>query len=522
MRFGHYLLIISIFLWLLPLVIFGFWIAGSLQRYHDFVRLRELPVLGHAVNADLYRASEKYLRSGEGLLRDGIVRDWILNGEQDFESLQGFMQEIQHQYGMCDIGIVSDFSETYYGADGWITRLSPNNWERDSWYYLYRDTVPDTNLDAWYNHETGVFYIWINVPIFDNYGHFIGVAGGGVNSYSFADTMHSFSLGSGLNIYLARRDGALIYTTVAGLLKGERTRIHAIWNEDIPEILRRRQDESAGFILEPSGSRGSVLWARYSPEWDSFLIVERSAESVAGYRLGNLAFLIRTGVTFFIILIVVLLLMQRMVGRKFLTIENELEAVKQKTDALNRAHINLQERACRILEETSSSFGSRIGSVASDLILERSREIRSANNALSGFWIQAGKPVLEDEVDLADLCKQLLPRFTPDAMQKGQSLHVNFPKSGLHVQTDPNLFGIVLMEILSGAISHSASGAQILLHGYRIRESAVIDLIFPASVLCSSPGCEALLSEFTRALSIQLSYCSSSGTGLVLRMEFKG
>ncbi|GAB6088945.1 cache domain-containing protein [Spirochaeta dissipatitropha] len=522
MRFTHYLLVVSILLWLVPLAVFGAWIFRDVQERQNFIRLRELPALGHAVTADLNRTAAKYRRVGDKLLQDAYVRDWILAGERDFESLQAFMDKIKQDFDMCNVSIVSNLSETYYAADGRIIRLSPGEWERDGWFYLYREGIPEANLDSWFDHETNMLYIWINVPVLDRNGKFIGLAGGGLNSSGFSETMHSFSRDPGLNIYLARRDGALIYATDNSLLNGKRNYINSIWGMDIIEVLRRRKDVSEGFVLHPGGLNGPALWVRYAQEWDTFLIVERSADSVADTAFSQVRNPLRAGTLFFSVLIVLLILMQRVVGRKFCLVQHELEDVKMRADSLQRAHYYLQERASVVLDEIAANFSTKIGSAAAGVIFEKKKEIRETNEAIDDFWTSGGRPALLDRVDITELSKQHLLRFVPAAVKKGQTLHANFPGTGLFVQTNPGLFGIMLAEILSDVIGSSPQGAKILLNGYKINQSVIIDLIAANQFICSSRDCEILLSRFSHALNIRLSFGRETCAGVALRMEFDG
>ena len=95
----------------------------------------------------LDRTAAEYQRFGHELLRGDFLRDWIVGGEEDEDELRAFLEEIRAQYGMMDASIVSDCSETYYGTDGRTVRISPDNWERDGWYYLYRGEMPEANID---------------------------------------------------------------------------------------------------------------------------------------------------------------------------------------------------------------------------------------------------------------------------------------------------------------------------------------------------------------------------------------
>ena len=245
-----------------------------------FIRDRELPALGLAVSAQLDLAANRYYRAGEDLLEDGFIRDWIRNGEKDVPALVSFMESVRERHQLLDASIVSDPSETYYGTDGRVLRLDPQNWERDGWYYLYRHERQDRSLDCWFYPEADMFTIYVNVPILDRNGQYLGVTGGGIQSERFAELFLSFEENQDLKLYLARRDGQLVYASDKQLLREGNVRLDTLWGDHFHDLLWRNMNDSVGLVLEPETRPGSMLWARFIPDWDTFLIIERCPDSL--------------------------------------------------------------------------------------------------------------------------------------------------------------------------------------------------------------------------------------------------
>ncbi len=248
------------------------------RRIRQFIYEHELPSIGLAVAANLDRTAAKYHRVGEELLRDGFLRDWILDGEQNEQELRAFMEETRARHNMLDASIVSDRTETYYGTDGRTLRLSPRNWERDGWYYSYRELMPESNIDAWYYPETGEIGMWVNVPIRDLDGRFLGVTGGGIDATEFSETMHSYDDHPGIVVYMARPDGQLVYATDRSLLAQPVKHLDELWDGAMIPRLQRSELGSQGVVIRPEGSRGPMLWLRYMQPWDTYLIVEHTPE----------------------------------------------------------------------------------------------------------------------------------------------------------------------------------------------------------------------------------------------------
>ncbi len=248
------------------------------QRIRSFIADHELPAIGMAVSANLDRTAAKYQQVGHELLRGDFLRDWIFGGEEDEEELRAFLEGIRARHGMMDAGIVSDRSETYYGTDGRTVGMSRDNWERDGWYYLYRETMPEANIDTWYFPETGRIGMWVNVSIRDADGSFLGITGGGVEATEFSRVLHSYGELPGINVFLARSDGQLVYASNRNLLK----RPGCI--DDVSTVAITEEVDGtegiAGRRFMPDGPTGSLLWARYSKPWDTFIVIEKTGDIV--------------------------------------------------------------------------------------------------------------------------------------------------------------------------------------------------------------------------------------------------
>lgn len=270
-----HLLSLVVFLAFAVLTIFYAW--QDSRRVEHFVQQYELPSIGMAVAASLDRTAGEYYRIGDEMLRYDFLRDWILAGEKDVEALRRFLSDISLRFHLANASVVSDRSETYYSDDQRIVKLDPNNLSRDGWYYLYRDTLRDTNIDTWYYAEEDKLHIWVNVPIFDDEGEFLGLTGVGVDSDDFTEMLMAYGRLDGVNVYLARIDGQLVYANDRQLLAEQRS-LSYLWNTELNSILTSQDD--AGFLVFPEGDSGAVLWIRYMKSWNTWLVVEKTAQSI--------------------------------------------------------------------------------------------------------------------------------------------------------------------------------------------------------------------------------------------------
>jgi len=196
------------------------------RRIRQLISERELPSIGLAVAANLDRTAAHYHRVGEELLRDGFLRDWILDGERNEQKLRAFMEEIRPRHNMLDASIVSDRTETYYGTDG----------------------------------------------------RFLGVRGAGIDATEFSQTMHSYDDHPGIVVYMARPDGQLVYATDRSLLVQPVKHLDELWDGAMMPRLQRSELGSRGVVVQPEGIHGPLLWLRYMEPWNTYLIVEHTRE----------------------------------------------------------------------------------------------------------------------------------------------------------------------------------------------------------------------------------------------------
>ena len=270
-----HLLSLVVFLAFVALTSFYAW--QDSRRVKHFVQHYELPSIGMALAASLDRTAGEYHRISDELLYDDFLRNWILSGEKDVDALRNFLGDVSLRFHLADASLVSDRSETYYSDDRRIVKLDPDNLSRDGWYYLYRDTLRATNIDTWYYVEEDKLHIWVNVPLFDDAGEFLGLTGVGVDSEDFSNMLMAYGRLEGVNVYLARVDGQLVYANDRQLL-AEQGNLNDLWNTDVSSLYDN-QDVS-GLMISHRDDSGALLWIRYMESWNTWLVVEKTAQSI--------------------------------------------------------------------------------------------------------------------------------------------------------------------------------------------------------------------------------------------------
>ncbi|PKF62017.1 hypothetical protein CW745_08510 [Psychromonas sp. psych-6C06] len=265
-----------VFITFVVLTIFYAWQDN--RRIKHFIQTHELPSIGMALSASLDLTAGEYYRISNEMQRDDFLRNWIVAGEKDIDALRQFLKNVDSRFDLADVSVVSDRSETYYSSDSRVVKLDPKNVQRDGWYYLYRDTLKSTNIDTWYYTEKDELHIWVNTPLFDKKGDFLGLTGVGVNGEDFSNMLMAYGRLDGLNVYLSRSDGQLVYANNRQLLAEQRN-LNELWQTDLTAVLNNT-DNSGLVLVNELDTDEAMLWMRYMEPWNTWLVVEKTAQSI--------------------------------------------------------------------------------------------------------------------------------------------------------------------------------------------------------------------------------------------------
>lgn len=328
------------------------------RRIKHFIQTYELPSIGMALSASLDLTAGEYYRISNEMHRDDFLKDWILTGEKDKEALRNFLKDVSNRFHLADASVVSDRSETYYSSDSRVVKLDPKNTKRDGWYYLYRDTLRSTNIDTWYYAEKDELHVWVNTPLFDKKGDFLGLTGAGVNGDDFSNLLMTYGRLDGVNVYLARLDGQLVYANNRQLLAQQRN-LNELWQTDLTAVLNNT-DNSGSVLSSEVDTGGTMLWIRYMKAWNTWLVVEKTAKSIqsrinqswkTSALLGGIL-----GILLFLVIFIALAYIRRQVDEKTHKLEHQA-GVDPLTGLYNRLSLSkfIEHEIIKLREKQSVS-----------------------------------------------------------------------------------------------------------------------------------------------------------------------
>ncbi len=277
----------SRFLPILATLILGGFTCLSLLSY---LRARELmdrqitsgtlPVASDAIVSQLeYLLLKPMLASGL-MGGNNFVEDNLLSGELKPALIQDYLARIQSQTGAITSFLISDRSLRYYHPTGILKQISSRD-PQDRWYYRFRESGRsiEINIDrdtADLNRTT----VFINVPLRDRGGRFLGATGLGLDLRGLQQRLRSYQQRYGARILLVDREGQIALASDQS--RGRLEQIEGL-SKALPRVLAK------GSSTEVISQQGRKLFIRANPipetDWHLVVIQQRTAEQSAFINL---------------------------------------------------------------------------------------------------------------------------------------------------------------------------------------------------------------------------------------------
>ena len=213
-------------------------IIGSVINYHKNVQDTQtqlqttaLPLSVDNIYTEVQQRMIEPLLVSSLMANDTFLRDWILEGENDVDSVMRYLTHIQQKYDIFTTFLVSDKTKTYYHPRGIIDIINAQN-SADKWYFNFISQSEPYEINLDHNANLGDFLVmFINHKVMDYNNQVLGVTGVGVRLVNIEEMLRSFKTKYKYDVYFIAQDGEItLYSK--GLNK--RGNIHTI--EGLKEI----------------------------------------------------------------------------------------------------------------------------------------------------------------------------------------------------------------------------------------------------------------------------------------------
>lgn len=402
------------------------------------------------------------------MAHDTFVRDWVLGGERNPDSIVRYLAEVKLKYDTVSSFLVSANSGKYYYADGVLKTVQPGN-PADKWFYRVRDMAEpyETNIDPdMANRNT--MTIFINYRVLDYEGRFIAATGVGLTLDTVNKLIDRYQEQFRRRIFFVDPQGTIV---LAGKSMSEiRGSIRNM--EGIGTLAERiLQTGSTHTHLEYTRNDAQVMVnSRFIPELGWFLIVEQEdLEETAPVRrifLINLAIAAVAGLLVFGILLPAINRYQR-----------RIEAMAR--EALDNAGRELERAADQqqFVAMVSHEFRTPLAIIDASLqtlrqleadtppdVTARHRKIHRASARLQEL---IGNYLTGDRLSHSEAAVRMEPLALCDLVaatgrrSEWPQLHMEVAEETATVQGDPELLRIAFSNLVSNAMKYSPEDSPI-------------------------------------------------------------
>ena len=287
---------------------------------------QDLPLTSSNIYSEIQRDLIRPVVISSTMASDTFVRNWVLRGERNVAELAGYLAEIKQRYGAFSSFFVSERTGNYYTGDGLLKRVSPKE-PRDEWYYRVREmSAPfEINVDPDLANKDALT-IFINYPVYDFTGRFIGATGIGLTVESVQRLVNEYQARYARTIYFVDTKGRIVI--------GDSNRQGSLDQDPgIAPIQKKILTDGRGSYRFVREGETYMLHVNYLPELKWYLFVEQNEDkALASVRQ---ALVLGLALSFLVTLIVLYLIYLTM-GRYHARLEEM--AVKDKLTGLFNRH----------------------------------------------------------------------------------------------------------------------------------------------------------------------------------------
>lgn len=144
------------------------------------------------------------------MAHDTFLRDWIMEGEKDVDSVARYLTQIQQKYDIFTTFLVSDKTKSYYHPRGIIDIINQQN-SADKWYFDFKAQNEPYEINLDHNANLGDFLVmFINYKVMDYSDQMIGVTGVGVRLLNIEQMLGSFKSKYKYDVYFVDQTGEIM------------------------------------------------------------------------------------------------------------------------------------------------------------------------------------------------------------------------------------------------------------------------------------------------------------------------
>ena len=232
--------------------------------------------------------------AADSFLHQALRYESASPSESELKSMQNYLGGIRSKFGYNTAFVVSNASKNYYTQGGIAKVLDPAGDAHDAWYKRFVDQNLDHTLKIGVDEtRKNAWMLYVDVRIEDADKNMLGVCGVSVGLQNLQKMLKALEQSDNIRITIVDKDGHL-------QLNNESLNIDTA---ALIKLLEKQPSDQ--FVLERLN--GARLVARYIPELDWYLVVQRDGEKLINTFMNAALY---TGAGFLVTLIVLLMLLR--------------------------------------------------------------------------------------------------------------------------------------------------------------------------------------------------------------------
>ncbi|OMH26597.1 sensor domain-containing diguanylate cyclase [Motiliproteus sp. MSK22-1] len=273
---------------LVSLILIGGFLITNVSSYYvsknslrEAIIDNELPLTSNNIYSEIQRDLLRPVFVSSLMANDTLVKDWLVDGEQDLEKITRYLAEIRRNYNVFTSFLVSERTGNYYHFTG-LSQVVSEEDPRDAWYFRVRDMPEPFELNVDFNAEQGdTLTIFINHKVEGYDGKLIAVVGVGLKFGTVANIVGRYKENYGRHIYFVNDDGDILVRSEGAPVAEDNIRSAAGISAVAPAILEVDQ----GFFEYERDGESMLVSSRHIPELGWRVIVEQQeSEALASIR----------------------------------------------------------------------------------------------------------------------------------------------------------------------------------------------------------------------------------------------
>jgi diguanylate cyclase (GGDEF)-like protein len=246
----------------------------STEGLRDQIVLSDLPLTSDNAYSQVEQDFIAPIRASELMAADTFLRDWAIGGEKDVSAIETYLAETKRVNKAFTTYFVSETTHRYFIPGGILKTVSHAD-AHDVWFFDLEHSTSDyvIELDTDQDHNNALT-MFINYRVFDYQGHYLGIAGMGLNVDSVHQVLDRYRSKFGRLVYFIDQAGKIV---LSGDVKPAFTDISKA--PGLSDIAASILKGSGGSYMYVADRQTHLLNVRYVPELHWYLVVERVEEA---------------------------------------------------------------------------------------------------------------------------------------------------------------------------------------------------------------------------------------------------